>query len=168
MRFGCLGWPGLAPCGALGGSPRCARAEPGLTHFWDPHPRLIPALGKVPALSCRAQVHHPCRTPALTFPTCWFLTPCMLPCPWRWQGKQGQSFLVFRWEFSLRFSFWRRGWEILFRTALLKMSHLKVQGLCGVWGLGSSSGLALLQLLSQPDPVPGLVHACMRQPQCCR
>lgn len=151
-------WPGSYR--ALGGEPQVGAGRAGrelrLSHCWDPHPRLIPGPGE------SSSPELPAGQPGLTSPSCRCLTPCAsLPLPWR--GQTGTA----GWEFSLRFSSWRRGWEMLFRAAHMETSHLKVQGVCGIWGLGSSSALALLQLLSQPDPVPGSVQVCTRQPQCC-
>lgn len=68
-----------------------AAQKPRLTHFLGSSSQTNPtAVGKVSALSCRAQVNHPCGTarPDLSH----LLVPHVLPFPWDERGNRDGHF----------------------------------------------------------------------------
>lgn len=84
----------------------------------------------------------PARHPGLTSPTCWHLTPPVLPFPWHGEGRQGWSFLVFGWlGIQPEVQLLEKGLGSSFQSSTYE--NLSPEGAGVVWGLGPWEQLCL-------------------------
>lgn len=91
--------------------------------LWD----KFQPLADVPGLD-QTQVNHLFRAWLTSSPlaAAFPIAPHVVSLPLELRGKQGRSFLTFKWlEFSLWFSSWRKGRKLLNRSTHVKATHLK-------------------------------------------